>query len=45
MSFETLVDANGRVKEGYEARANFIINELNEAIGTEMELVEGQIQN
>ena len=42
---ETLVDANGRVKEGYEARANFIINELNEAIGTEMELVEGQIQN
>ena len=26
---ETLVDANGKVKEGYEARANFIINELN----------------
>ena len=42
---ETLVDANGRVKEGYEARANFIINELNGAIGTEMELIEGQIQN
>ena len=41
---ETLVDANGRVKEGYEARTNFIINELNEAIGTEMELVGGQIQ-
>ena len=41
---ETLVDANGKVKEGYEARANFIINELNEALGTEMELTDGQIQ-
>lgn len=40
-----LVDANGRVKEGYEDRAAFIVNTLNEAIGTEMELVDGVIQN
>ncbi len=40
---KTLVDANGRVKEGYEARVNFIIQELNSAIGTEMELMDGQI--
>lgn len=40
-----LVDANGRVKEGYEDRVNFILTTLNEAVGTEMELVDGVIQN
>lgn len=40
-----LVDANGRVKEGYEDRANFILTTLNEAVGTEMKLVDGVIQN
>ena len=30
-----LVDENGNVKEGEEARAEFIINELNGALGTE----------
>lgn len=40
---DTLVDANGRVKEGYENRAQFIIGELNEALGTEYELTDGQI--
>ena len=35
---QTLVDANGRVKEGYEGRVSFILNELNEALGTEYEL-------
>lgn len=40
----TLVDANGKVKEGYEDRANYIINELNNAFGTEYRLVDGQIQ-
>lgn len=40
---ETLVDANGRVKEGYENRAQFIIGELNEALGTEYEMIDGQI--
>lgn len=32
-----LIDANGKVKEGYEDRANFIINELSEALGVEQE--------
>ena len=40
-----LVDANGKVKEGYEDRVNFILTTLNEACGTEMELVDGVIQN
>lgn len=35
---KTLVDANGKVKEGYEGRVKFILNELNEALGTEYEL-------
>ena len=42
---DNLVDANGRVKTGYEDRANFIITTLNDAIGTEMQLVDGVIQN
>lgn len=33
-----LVDENGKVKEGYENRVNFILNELNSALGTEYEL-------
>lgn len=40
-----LVDANGQVKEGYEDRVNFILTTLNDAVGTEMELVDGVIQN
>lgn len=31
----TLIDTNGQVKEGYEDRANFIVNELSEALGIE----------
>ena len=42
---DTLVDENGNVKEGYEDRVNFILTTLNDAIGTEMELVDGVIQN
>lgn len=41
----TLVDANGRVKEGYEARVNFILTELNKAYGTQYKLIDGEIQN
>lgn len=33
-----LVDVNGRVKEGNEERVNFILGELNSALGTEYEL-------
>lgn len=41
---EKLVDANGKVKSGYEERVNFILNQLNEAYGTEYKLVNGQIE-
>lgn len=32
---KTLVDENGNVKQGYEDRVKFILDELNEALGTE----------
>lgn len=32
---DKLVDENGKVKEGYENRVDFILNQLNEALGTE----------
>ena len=40
---ESLIDSNGRVKEGYEDRVKFILNEVNDSFGTEYELVDGQI--
>lgn len=33
-----LVDENGKVKESYKGRVSFILNELNEALGTEYKL-------
>lgn len=39
-----LVDANGNVKEGYEQRVSFILDQLNGALGTELELIDGQIK-
>jgi len=33
--YNDLIDSNGKVKEGYEDRANFIINQLAEALGVE----------
>ena len=35
---DLLVDENGKVKDGYEKRASFILNELNEALGTEYDM-------
>lgn len=35
---EELVDENGKVKDGYKGRVSFILNELNEALGTEYKL-------
>lgn len=43
-SLMELVDENGKVKEGYENRANYIVNELNEATGLEIRLIDGEIQ-
>lgn len=39
------VDVNGRVKEGYEARAQYISGELSNALGIEIGLVDGIIEN
>lgn len=39
-----LVDANGKVKEGYKGRVDFILGELNNAYGTEYKSVDGVIQ-
>lgn len=33
-----LVDENGKVKEGYEQRAKFIVDKLNEALGLEIQM-------
>lgn len=35
---DQLVDENGKVKEGYKGRVDFILKELNEALGTEYKL-------
>lgn len=41
---QKLTDESGNVAEADRARAEFIIGELNEALGTEIEMVDGQIQ-
>lgn len=41
---EGLIDANGRVKDGEEDHARMIIEQLNGALGLELELVDGLIQ-
>jgi hypothetical protein len=40
----SLADASGKVQEEDQARANFILHELNNALGTEYEMVDGVIQ-
>lgn len=42
---KTIVDENGKVKEGYEERAKIITGELSKALGIEIGLVDGVIQN
>ena len=39
-----ITDENGKIKEGYETRANFIVNELSNALGIEIKVVDGVIQ-
>ena len=39
-----IVDENGKVKKGKENLANDILGQLNEALGLELELVDGQIK-
>lgn len=38
-----IVDANGKVKEGYEGRADFIVSTLKDALGVEIDLIGNQI--
>ena len=40
-----LVDANGKVKKGYEERASFITDELSKATGEEITMTDGVIEN
>lgn len=42
---KTLVDENGKVKDGYKDRVNFILNELNNALGTEYKMTGNVIDN
>lgn len=42
---DNLVDENGKVKEGYEERAKFIVTTLNDALGTEITMTDGVISN
>lgn len=39
-----IVDQNGKIKEGYEERATFITDTLSEATGTEIQIIDGVIQ-
>lgn len=40
---QSLCDENGNVKEAYQDRATYIANELSEATGVEIELIDGTI--
>lgn len=43
-ALDNIVDKNGKIKEGYENRAKAITGELSEALGVEINIVDGQIQ-
>lgn len=43
-ALDNIVDKNGQIKEGYENRAKAITGELSEALGVEINIVDGQIQ-
>ena len=43
--YDSLIDENGEVKKGYEDRANFIINELAQALGVEKEQIQQSIED
>ncbi len=41
---KAITDENGKVKEGYEQRAKFITGELKNALGIELDYIDGQIK-
>lgn len=42
---QSITDENGKVKEGYEARAKFIVDQLNGALDTEIEMNDNVIKS
>lgn len=42
--YNSLIDSNGNVKEGYQDRANFILNELSQALGVELDNLQQEIE-
>lgn len=42
---QSITDSNGKVKEGYEDRANFILGRMRDAYGVEYSMIGGVIQN
>lgn len=42
--YNSLIDKNGKVKKGYEDRANFIINQLAESLGVEKDQIQELIE-
>lgn len=45
LQLQTLVDANGKIKEGYQDRVNFITSELSNGLGLEINMTNGIISN
>ncbi len=41
---KTIIDENGKIKEGYEERAKTITTTLSDALGIEIEIIDGQIE-
>ena len=41
---KAITDENGKVKEGYEQRAKFITGQLKDALGIEIDYIDGQIR-
>ena len=42
---DNIVDKNGKVKKGQEDRAKFIVNTLNDALGSEIKMTKGVVEN
>lgn len=40
----TIVDENGKIKKGYEDRAEVIVNQLNSALGTNIKIVDNEVK-
>lgn len=41
---QSITDENGKIQDGYETRANFIVSTLSDALGIEINIVDGVVQ-